>query len=516
MAASSIQLWALDSDGAVYVLQDAGAWLSSVRSNQVLHKNAATVHDNWTGGVDGRFDRVICGARGLVCAQKDKVLYVRRGVTYDNPLGTAWAKALCDARELAVGSNCLVRRTTQDHLFVTDSVDLSTTSSVFLPHWNSIPTCTDLNTHWLFTVDANDNLFIVSPSSGDVFVCKNLSSVPSDDFHWSKLIGGPPTVKNQSLIFSNILRWASSNGGSNGNVITSICAGDGCLWCVGASGREIYQLVLKYFVKKAKKRKSEGDVKRTSEIVSIEGTWKKFDLPGKDQVTLLAADWTELAGLCAVVRENRTVVSYALLQENSGRVEIPNPSGTSHRWRSLAVCAVPKPSLSLTGSNTPKKIYSSIYPKLPLREDHDICCENGECSFCRRAEEEATANWTLSGAENLSSSSMERREELVTGRKSEPCIGEEAGPPGAKRIKFLVPTEEEEEESAFRVGRKRKSLKLEEAYPAKRLRIPNSEQQLVVDIPCKLSRSAAQRERIQNLLKHQVHCCTIDSWSSII
>ena len=234
--ASSTQLWAVSSDGAVYVLQDVGAWLGSLRSNEVLHESVSTVHDNWTVLESGRFDSVVCGARGLVCAKREKILYVRRGVTYDNPVGTGWAKALCDAQDFAVGSKCLVRRTTQDRLFVTEPLDLSSTSSVFLPHWNSIPACEDVNTHQLFVLDAYDNLFLVAPSSGEVYVCKCLSSRSPDNFKWSKLTEGPPMIKKQST-FLKMLGWGNDN--TNTGVFSSVSAGDSCVWCVSSSGREV-------------------------------------------------------------------------------------------------------------------------------------------------------------------------------------------------------------------------------------------------------------------------------------
>ena len=529
---TSTQLWAVSSDGAVYVLQDVGAWLSSIRSNEVLHAKTATLRDNWTGGVvegSGTFDRVICGAQGLVFAKKDKTLYVRRGITYDNPLGTTWAKVLCDARDLAVGSKSLVRSTKQDQLFVTEPLDLSSTSSVFVPHWNSVPACEHLDSHRMFVMDARDNLYLISPSSGEVFVCPNLSSGSPDNYKWRKLIEGPPPIKKQSSIL-NILGWGSSKA----SVFSSVSAGDGCLWFVGSSGSEMFQLVLNY-VKVAKKRtKKKKETQRNGELFNVEASWKRFELPDKDEVTLLAADWTELDVLCAIVRENRTIVSYAALQENSGRVVVPNPDGFTQRWKSLSICAVSQHNTrnmhtKSTGNPTSKKSYPSIYPRMFL-EDHDLCCEDGTCSFCTQAAHEANNSVWSSGVNDEQSSlseSMEKRKResvreedintgrnlqsgkegrMVTARATQSHGAEGEGePPGAKRFR----TDKEEMSSSSKGRRKRRRERgandqRSEATAGlvslqKKSRMANIDQ--IADIPFKLFGHSHPNP----LLEHQVH-----------
>ena len=514
--ASSTQLWAVSSDGVLHVLQDVGAWLSSVRSNEVLHAKTTRVHDNWTSRIDGNFDSVACGYSGLVCAKKNKVLYIRRGVTYDNPLGTTWTKALCDSQVLAVGSKCIVRLTSNDQLFVTDSLDLSSSGSIFLPHWNSVPPCREVETHQLFTLDAHDNLFMVSPSSGEVFMCQNLSSMSSENFAWKKLVGGP-SIKQQSM-FYKILGWDDN---SSGGLISGISAGDGCVWCLATGGREVFQLVLNY-----EKKSTEGE---RNELVNIEGSWKRFELPGKDEATLLAADKMELDALCAVVQENKVVVSYALLQESSGRIKIPNPDSQTFRWKSVSVCAVPKPSTTpvLTGENShssiPKKTFPSIYPKLPPREDYDICCENGDCSFCRSATEEAQAISRLSSESSFSSSGEEDRlgdekgREILVGIKTRRRGDDEA--PGAKRVKFQLDTlsVEEEGEASNKTGKRRKrrrevmfsdnNLHSEDEtgflHSPKKPRVVNVHQLLIADIPFQLTSHFHQK--VPNFADHKVY-----------
>ena len=446
-SSASTQLWAVNSEGSVYVLQDVGAWLSSVRSNEVLHGAGTTPHaDNWTtrDTVDGRFDRVVCGAGGLVCAKRDKILYIRRGVTYDNPLGTAWTKALCDARDLSVGRDCIVRRTSKDQLFVADSLDLSSSGSVFLPHWDSVPSCEAVETHQMFTLDSRDNLFLLSPSSGEVHICPNLTSSPSQDLKWRKLTDGPPAAKNQSLSLLNILGWRKS--GSKTNTFTSVTSGDSCLWCLGSDGRDVFQLVLNYGRNSGRKRKSREGGGSSTQLLDIEGSWKRFELPEKDEATVTSADWTELDVFYCLVKENRSIVSYAVLQEESSRVEIPNPAGATQRWKSISICVVSEPdtkNLSRTGENAlleslhPQKFYASIYPKLPAREDFDMCCEDGDCEFCRSQSTITSGSW-LSGIgeeeeEGMLTESSEEGEGggvTVSGRS----LGEE-GPPASKKRK---------------------------------------------------------------------------------
>ena len=508
-SSSSTQLWAVNSEGAVYVLQDVGAWLGSVRSNEVLHGSGATPHaDNWTDAVDGCFDSVVCGAGGLVCAKRDKILYIRRGVTYDNPLGTAWTKALCDARDLSVGRDCIVRRTSKDQLFVADSLDLSSTGSLFLPHWDSVPSCEAVESHQMFTLDSRDSLFLVSPSTGEVYVCPSLTSGPSETLHWSKFTDGPPAVNNNSLSLFNILGWGKSSSSKN-NIFSSVAAGDGCLWCLGSSGGDVFQLVLNYGKNYGRKRRSREGEGRYKNPLDIEGSWKHFELPEKDEASIITADWTELDVFCGVVRENRSIVSYAVLQEMSGRVEIPNPVGATQRWKSISICAVCEPDIKnlskteekeLLGTLNVQKsypsIYPSIYPKLPPREDFDLCCEDGDCSFCRSAAQLASTSGSWEAGSVIESSEEGGGECVMVGE-----MGRwDEGPPVSKRRKS---------HSSGTAGKgKRKKRRRENgdlgegksSLVRKKPRVPVIDQ--LADIPFKLTSSPQSHL----LAQHKVSC----------
>ena len=473
----------------MYVLQDVGAWLSSVRSNEVLHGSAATPHaDNWTASeVDGRFDWIYCGPGGLVCAKSSKTLYIRRGVSYDNPLGSSWTKAPCDARDLAVGRECIVRLTSRDQLFVAASLDLSSTGSVFLPHWNCVPSCEAVETHQLFALDSNDNLFLLSPSTGEVHVCPALVSRCPDDYRWTRLIEGPPAVRNQSLSLFRILGLGRSN--SKRSVFSSVTGGDGCLWCLGSSGKEVFQLVLDYGRRSERGRKRKT---RTEEnkVLEIQGSWKRFELPDKDEVTMISTDWTTLDIFCGVARENRAILSYATLQEHSGRVEIPNPVGVGGRWKSISICALPQPTAAENLNEPlenvsvrevePQSSYPSLYPKLPPLEDFDICCEDGECSFCMRH----SFLW-----------------EGVSVGRGEEVESEDEGPPDVKRSRNRGSGDEGE-------GRKRKRKRKREngdieglMSSPKRPHVPVTDQ--LADVPFKLGSSSSSYTHF--LTQHQVY-----------
>lgn len=466
-SSSSSHLWACSGEGKVHVIQDITSLASSIRSNQVLHGHLEMA-ENWQSEIDGTFNKISCGYQGIVCAKKDKILYFRKGVTYDNPLGTSWAKGFCDVSDLAVGSEHIVRRTSNDELFVMNYGATDLSSSVFLPQWNAIPKCSDVDSHQLFTVDASDNLFLFS-RSGDVFVIRDLSCSP-EDYNWEKITGAPPMYKRRSGIL-NYLGWGD---GGNDNMFSRVSAGDGCVWCACEGGRELYQLVIKTPGGKGGRRGERG---------VIEASWKQFKLPGKDEMTLLAADKTEIDVVYGSVQENKMVVSYAVLQDDSGRVEIPNPEDLAQRWRSLSICTTPKPNTPLTVPSLPNTNVQvpSIYPKLPPSEDFDICCETGECAFCRRAAEEASA--------------IQARERMFVSREEEEVGGEgitagkrkgrrKEGIPRAKKVKQSKGVQGSPNKGKRKERREREDEWL--SPPAKKPRTVMSLQSLVADIPVRV------------------------------
>ena len=483
MTFTSSHLWCLSDDGRVFVVQEVGSLTSSTRSNLALYGPVVKNVDDWARSVDGNFEKIACGHSGLVCAKKGKILYVRTGVCYNNPLGTAWSKTFCDVQDLAVGSKCIVRRTSRDELFVTSTagVDVSS-SSVFMPQWTCIPRCNHVETHQLLALDSHDNIFLASPSTGEVFAyaysTTDLSGGAREHCEWERIAEGPPIARKQSGGILGLFGWG---GKFSQGVFSAVSSGDKCLWALCEGGKEVFQLVLKHVKPRGSERGEDND-KRL-----IKGSWKRFELSERDELSLIAGNKVELDGVFGVVRENKIIVSYAVLQEKGGRLELPNPEGFSSRWKALSICLTENQRPA-----TPNKTFPSIYPKLPpLSEEFDLCCESGDCSFCRKASEEA----------NLLNNDDSR---ITLLRESESKEEEE-------RERYLTAENTSKERSAnfrtekrSRKGKKRRRVTNEEpkkAVSPKRPRTVNPIPLLISDIPVKMVRVT---DKVQSTLSSQV------------
>ena len=327
--------------------------------------------------MDGNLEKVAGGFSGLVCGSRGTVLYVRKEVTHDNPTGTSWTKAFCDAVDLSVGNQCVVRRTSQGKLFATVINHCTVSAPVFLSSWSEVPVCqfAEAQECQHFLLDAQDNLYLLSPA-GEVYGCSGVASSRTETAVW-RLVSKPPSQPSSGFSLFGFLSW-----GEKGDCFSLACSGSQVasgshsLWCVGREKGRVWQLVL-------------------SEVASREGNtelkinWVKFDLPKEDKPLLeLCADKTKIDTLYAIADEGKALVGYSLLQENSGRLALPGPGeGDSTLWQSIAVCQTQTPRLSAEELQLPsvpvKKQYtSSLYPKLP---HSDLCCEEGDCEFCRTA-----------------------------------------------------------------------------------------------------------------------------------
>ena len=397
-----------------------------------------------------------------MCAKKNNVLYLRKGVSYDRPLGASWVKGFCDVRDLAVGSDYVARCTSQGDIFAVKFASIELSSSVFLANWSAVPRCEEVGTPRLFTLDSRDTLYLFSPA-GEAFACP--LPRPSDDYKWVKIAGAPPIKKRRSGLLG-YLGWGGGEGVSGG-VFSGVSGGDGCVWCVGDGGRELQQLVLCFPGNNRDK---------------IEGSWKTFQMPACEDVTLLASDKREIDVVYASVRENRSIVSYAVLQDDCGRVEILNPENLDQRWRSLSICAISKPKPEpLADTEESKPPVPSIYPKLPRSEGFDLCCEDGSCSYCQRTTAgtiRLQRNTQLSPSEEeegeeggvVIGNRRAKRRELVPKAKTMKVAKQEEGVGrGRKRKK------EEEEEGGSEGGSKK--VKVQQCTPMQRL---------VADIPVRI------------------------------
>ena len=370
----SSHLWATDSRGGVFLCQDISALIDSAHSTVAGTAAPPAVGPSWTR-VDGDLEKVAGGFSGLVCGFRGTVLYVRKGVTHDNPAGASWTKAFCNAIELSVGNQCVVRKTSQGKLFAT-TIDHSTVPApVFLPSWSAVPVCefVEVQACQHFLLDAQDNIYLLSPA-GEVYGCSGVASSSTETAVW-RLVSKPPPQPSSGYGFFSFFSW-----GKKGDLFSLACSGSQAasgsrsLWCVGRDGEEVWQLVL-------------------SEVAGKEGNtelkinWMKFDLPKEEKPLLaLCADKTRTDTLYTIADEGKALVGYSLLQENSGRLALAGPrEEDSTLWRSIAVCQTQPPRLNheqLQLLYAKRQHTSSLYPKLPAS---DLCCEEGDCEFCRAA-----------------------------------------------------------------------------------------------------------------------------------
>ena len=385
---TSTHLWLCDRDGSVFVLKNAGVTIDFIRA-QCTPSSASTRGGQkstavsppdprqvkWSKVEGGavRLDEVVCGHSGVVLGRSlsPSILYIRRGVTGGNPLGESWSKCLCSAKGIAVGTRWIVRGTASGHMMATSVEACSTSRPVFMPAWTAIPPCDLLETFTHFALDARDNVYIVAPTGvvyGYFFLGGGSSEGPKERRDDWRLVAKAPKVP-QGRRFSLFGLWRRDNDA--GEMFSRVCAGSRSLWCLCREGGELWQLVL-------------GEV--GSEVGGeVRTNWDKFELPKGDAVLQLCADKVNAEVLYSVNSEDQSstegdsIVSYSVLHNNAGRLLLGNPPSWSRPWKSITVCHTE------TGIQT--RAHLSIYPSLP-REDFDICCENGDCEFCRRKAQE--------------------------------------------------------------------------------------------------------------------------------
>ena len=371
--ATSTHLWAVDGNGRVYVIHEVDSAVESIHSSQAFPGAPPAVDIDWTP-VDGSLDKITGGFSGLVCGTRGSVLYVRRGITYDQPLGMSWAKAFCDAAEIAVGSQCIIRRTSEGKLFVTKMNKQLLSTPVLIPTWNEVPDCTLVREFQHFVLDARDDLYIVS-ASGEVYGCFGIAD-DVENANWILVSKAPFEMKGS---FGLLTFWRSRNNNDD-EIFSDVCAGSvssgsRALWCKRKGSEEIWQLVL-------------SDFTDSSGKMDLKTNWVKMTLPKEDKIIQLCADKTKIDALYALADEGNKVVAYNVLQEDSGRIALPNPLGYSQPWNSIAVCCTDVITQHPTSSK--KQPVTSIYPKLPTRVrlslGSDLCCETGDCEFCKNAE----------------------------------------------------------------------------------------------------------------------------------
>lgn len=334
MASITSHLWLVDSKGKVFAASDVGTAVEAVQLLETIPGEPPAASVKWKV-VDGRLDRIACGYTGLVCGVQDKILYVRRGVTFEDPVGTSWTKCYCDVVEISVGRESIVRRTSTGEFFACKVDEKLLSPPVFLPAWKPIPRCSlvegkEQNGIQHFALDARDNMYVVT-TSGLVYVYRDVGSVSEDAGRW-KEVSKPPKTTSSKGGFSLFSLWRGWKGSESAEGLFStfsagslVSSSSQTLWCLRSG--EAWQLVVSEYTG------SSGETE-------LRTNWVKLAMPKEDTITAMCCDKARTDALYAIVDEGKALCAFNLLHPDGGRVVLSNPQGfrRSQRWKSIAVC----------------------------------------------------------------------------------------------------------------------------------------------------------------------------------
>lgn len=337
----AINIWLCDSDGGLHVLCHAISSDPSIKSK-------------WRE-VDGSMARVVCGPQGAVCgiSKTDHELYVRAGVGFNNPLGKNWSRTGHKSVDVAVGRKLLVSRIEKGDVF---SAPLGVAGSAdFSPlRWDGLSNDPPENLDHL-VLDSSDTLYGVT-GLGEVFVCPGLEN-RGCVAGWERL-AKPPSAKLKISLLSSLFR-------GSGTAFCSVTAGANCLWCLRE--KELWQLVLSRGVGGL------GLRRRTN--------WVKFTIPKERSVSRISAGGSHLF---AITDDGCSLLRLKLCSPLVQWEELPFHGCGDITLSSLSVCCLPVEQQNASSLSSP-----SLYPKLPkLSKEHDVCCENGTCTFCTRQQQQ--------------------------------------------------------------------------------------------------------------------------------
>ena len=338
--------------------------------------------------VGSGFDSIAAGFQGLVCATSIKdsnSLFIRMGVSQCAPNGVSWEKIIGETAQVAVGKDCIVRRTCMGDLYIANVREYYYNCTE-----NLVPDWTPVNVYGLrqliiqqqgravdesylqsviqskhLLLDERDRLFIVAPS-GVVYGCLEPYLRDESSTQWITVSRAPPIENPRPSIIYNLYSWFRGKSKENGGIFSQVCIGKGVLWCVRAYNCELWQLVLSDFI-------------TSGGATELRSNWSHVPIPAEDErISLLAASKSTVDGIYAVMVKNSNghgvIVAYSLNQTGSGRVEVEPPS------LGEPVCLVIGQTLGSAAAN------STVAPSKPRRIGNDMCCENGDCSYCQNPE----------------------------------------------------------------------------------------------------------------------------------
>ena len=397
-------LWLCDTRGDVYVLKNlekyADSYISRLQRRSFMTEEKPpdlqhlesptpplTPSPEWVKAGSG-FSSVAAGFEGLVCAIHSGILYIRMGVSHDTPEGKMWTKIICDATKVAVGRDCIARKTSRGGFHIVNLREQYDSCSVSaIQDWTSINvdqlrelqpreangvSLEDTTTDEHLLLDDKDRLFIVAPS-GVIYCCLEPYSNDQCNIQWNTVLPAPAIISNRiSRAVRSMLSYVPyAFGGRNKALFSQVCVGKGTLWCIRADKNDIWQLVA-------------SDFSTSRGVTELKTNWLQVSIPAQDErLYLLAASKSAVDGVYAVMVKNSNrhgvIVAYSLNQSDHVRVEIDLPSQHD------PVCLV----MAQTLYSGPPANYAPT-PSLSGRQmsDNDICCENGECYFCQRRQQE--------------------------------------------------------------------------------------------------------------------------------
>lgn len=278
--------------------------------------------------VDSGFKSIYAGYEGLVCgvkesALKESALYIRRGVTCNNPMGTDWVRCECDVLKAMAGRHCVVRKSSKGHLYGARVGSCS----MGLLDWRFIPLLDESRrkdgrereeVFYRYVIDDKDRLFGIA-SSGEVSYCQLLQT---NDLHWN-LVTGPPSLLTRG---PGLAGWVASfwrPQDSTRDWVGKVSFGAGALWCLKERGNQVWQLVI-------------GQLKDELKV-----NWVRTELPLSDEEEIvdISACKASRDGLYLIVKMEGAyrMVSCSLGGESCDRVDIKMP--VRYPCYSMAICS---------------------------------------------------------------------------------------------------------------------------------------------------------------------------------
>ena len=333
MAADNVEavhLWTSDSDGCVHVLFNAFC-------------SGDDVSMKWREG-DGSQTSVVCSNRfvggiGLT----DSCLALRTGVAYDSPMGKKWSLSSQSVKKLAIGSKYLAILT-NDGRTLTCVVPGTIVRDVTELDFSEISSPPKDIVHII--MDSKDVVYSIT-LFGEVQVCRGVGGENSP-LKW-EFFSKPPSLARRGGFLSSLFA-------SKKPLFIDVAVFDEQMFFLRADPQEIWQLVVTEILFGSK--------------TQYRSSWNCFKFKARSQkLSLIASNPMNNNELFGVSEDGNALLRLDLQGKSITISEMPFHGCGDITITSLSACHL-----------TQDSIVPKIYPKLPKL---DVCCENGECTFCQ-------------------------------------------------------------------------------------------------------------------------------------